>query len=66
MLDLLSVRTGRVFHSNRSALQRGRWGTSCIATADGEQLVFAGGKLYPRMTDEVYSLQRINGPAVPS
>jgi len=56
-LDLLSVSTGKV-RSNGNALpwRSGRWGTSCIAAADGSQLVFGGGKIYPHMTGEVLVL----------
>ena len=56
-LDLLSVSTGQV-RTNLSALKwrAGRWGTSCAAAGDGSQLVFGGGKVYPKMTGEVLVL----------
>jgi hypothetical protein len=34
----------------------GRWGTSCAPAGDGSQIVFAGGKYWPKMAKEVYIL----------
>ena len=54
-LDLLSVGAGTL-RTNKAALDKGRWGTACAATGNGTQLVFGGGKVWPRMIDEVLLL----------
>jgi hypothetical protein len=55
-LDILSIATGTV-NTNRYALDKGRWGTACAATNNGQALIFAGGKVYPRMIGEVLVLK---------
>ena len=56
-LDVLSIASGAV-RTNKNALRKGRWGTSCAAANDGGSLVFAGGKVWPRMIDEVLTLDK--------